>query len=135
DLDLIISDYALPQFSGREALRIVRSRGLDTPFILLSGTIGEDIAVAAIHEGADDYLLKDRLARVGPAVLQAIERRRLQRENRRFLASLMDSEERFRQITENIREVFWLADAASRELLYVSPGYDLVWGRSREQLR
>jgi diguanylate cyclase len=88
-----------------------------------------------MHGGADDYLLKDRIARLGPAVLQALQKRRLQQENRRFLASLRESEERFRQITENIREVFWLADAASRELLYVSPGYDLIWGRSRDELR
>ncbi|MGH8639184.1 MAG: diguanylate cyclase domain-containing protein, partial [Burkholderiales bacterium] len=135
DLDLILSDYGMPQFSGLEALRIVRARGLDTAFILVSGSIGEDMAVAAMHYGADDYLLKDRIARLGPAVLQALQKRRLQQENRRFLDSLMESEERFRQITENIREVFWLADAASRELLYVSPGYDLIWGRSRDELR
>jgi diguanylate cyclase (GGDEF)-like protein/PAS domain S-box-containing protein len=135
NVDLILSDYGLPQFSGGEALRIVRSRGLDTPFILVSGSIGEDIAVAAIHGGADDYLLKDRIARLGPAVLQVLEKHRLQHENRRVLASLMESEERFRQITENIREVFWLTDAAGGKLLYVSPGYDLIWGRSGDELR
>ena len=134
-LDLILSDYGMPEFSGLEALRIVRSRGLDTAFILVSGSIGEDMAVAAMQGGADDYLLKDRMARLGPAVLQALQKRQLQQENRRFLASLRESEERFRQITENIREVFWLADAVSRELLYVSPGFDLIWGRSRDQLR
>ena len=82
-LELILSDYSLPHFDGLRAVRLLRERGLDIPFILVSGTIGEDIAVSAMKEGADDYLLKDRLARLGPAVSQALERRRLREEARR----------------------------------------------------
>src|SRR5262245_45295039 len=69
--DLILADYNLVQFTGLEALELVRARGLDVPFILISGSIGEDIAVAAMHSGADDYLLKDRMARLAPAVMRA----------------------------------------------------------------
>lgn len=82
-LDLILSDYALPQFTGIQALRLVRARGLDVPFILVSGSIGEDIAVEAMREGADDYLLKDRIARLGPATRQVLERNRLRAEKAR----------------------------------------------------
>jgi DNA-binding response OmpR family regulator len=74
-LDVILADYALPQFSGLEALRLVRERGLTIPFILVTGTAGEEAAVHALHEGADDYLLKDRLARLGEAVRRAQEHR------------------------------------------------------------
>jgi signal transduction histidine kinase len=72
-LDLILSDYVMPQFSGMRALELSRSSGLEIPFILVSGTIGEEIAVEAIKLGATDYLLKDRLARLGPAVRRALQ--------------------------------------------------------------
>jgi PAS domain S-box-containing protein len=75
--DVILSDFALPQWNGLAALRVVRERGLDVPVIIVSGTMGEEQAVAAMREGAADYLLKDRLARLGPAVAGAIQRRRL----------------------------------------------------------
>jgi PAS domain S-box-containing protein len=81
--DVILSDFALPQWSGLDALRLVRERGLDVPVIIVSGTMGEEQAVAAMREGAADYLLKDRLARLGPAVAGALERRRLREEKQR----------------------------------------------------
>ncbi len=59
-LDLILSDYEMPQFNGIRALELLKSSGLDIPFILVSGTIGEDTAVLAMKAGASDYLLKDR---------------------------------------------------------------------------
>ena len=76
-LDLILSDYTMPGFNGLEALRLMNERMIDLPFIFVSGTIGEDVAVAAMQEGAADFLIKDRLARLGPAVKQALARRRL----------------------------------------------------------
>src|SRR5687767_5366866 len=57
--DVILADYSLPQFDAPSALRLVRERNLDIPFIIVSGTIGEELAVAAMKEGAADYLLKD----------------------------------------------------------------------------
>src|SRR5215510_5955655 len=64
--DVILSDYALPQFDGLRALRLLDQRGLDIPFLLISGMVGEEIAVEAIKHGADDYLMKDRLGRLVP---------------------------------------------------------------------
>src|ERR1051325_11670904 len=66
--DLIISDYVLPLFSGLEALKIVQRRGLDIPFLVVSGKIGEEVAVEALKAGAHDYLLKDRPTRLSSAV-------------------------------------------------------------------
>src|SRR5262245_23341149 len=74
---LICADYSLPEFDAMCALRLVRQRGLDVPFIIVSGSIGEDTAVAAMRQGAADYLLKDRLARLGEAVRHALEQKRL----------------------------------------------------------
>jgi diguanylate cyclase (GGDEF)-like protein len=94
--DFIISDYSMPQFTAREALQLLHERGLDIPFIIVSGCIGEDMAVECMKAGAADYLLKDRLARLGHAVTHALERRRLleekrQAEQRLFLETFHDS--------------------------------------------
>jgi PAS domain S-box-containing protein len=81
-LDLILSDYDMPLFSGLRALELLKTSGLDVPFVLVSGTIGEDIAVIAMKKGASDYLLKDRLARLGQSIDHLLNERRLQRERR-----------------------------------------------------
>lgn len=81
--DIILSDYSMPQFNGLEAAKILRESGLNIPFILISGTVGEDVAVEAMKHGATDYLLKDRIARLGVAVEQALEQRRLREERQR----------------------------------------------------
>ncbi len=96
-LDLILSDYKLPQFSGLRALELLKESGLEIPFILVSGTIGEELAVTAMQLGAADYLLKDRLTRLGPAVLGAMEQSRLRKEHRRTLEALRESEERLQR--------------------------------------
>src|SRR5574341_803430 len=66
--DIVFSDHSMPHFSGTEALAIMRERGLDLPFIFVSGTIGEDNAVAAMKVGAHDYIMKGNLKRLVPAV-------------------------------------------------------------------
>lgn len=260
--DLILSDYSMPQFSGLRAAELARNSGLHVPFILISGTVGEDIAVEAMRYGATDYLLKDRLGRLGQAVEHALrqareqeERMRLQgeveiREQRlnaffsaataglvlldrdlryvrinetlaqingvparehlgrtvrevlprfapqvepllrrvldsgqavlnvetagetplqpgvqrhwmesffpipgkdgkpvavgavvvetterwRAESALRESEEKFRQIAESIREVFWILEPGRNQMIYVSPAYETIWGRSCESL-
>lgn len=259
--DVIISDYSMPQFNGLKAIHLLRQHQQDTPFILISGTVGEDIAVEAMRHGATDYLLKDRIARLGPAVQKAIDQKRLRdqhRETERLRAellhrkesfvralgeivydhdvthqqitwegdtvrcigwslaelgaqvsgwttrvhpddlarvhaqlatlaieplfvseyrlrhkaghyvwifdrgvmtrnaqgrvtrvigimwditarklaeeSLRESETRFRQLAENIQEVFWMTDLTKNEMIYISPGYEKIWGRSCAEL-
>jgi len=132
DIDIVLSDYQMPQFGGLRALDILKQSGLEIPFILISGTIGEDIAVNAMKKGANDYLLKDRLTRLGPAVTQALAQSKLRKERERTEEALRDSEERFRQLAENIHEVFWITDPAKNTIIYVSPAYETIWGRSRE---
>jgi len=78
--DIILSDYSMPQFNGLRAVQLLREKHPNLPFILISGTVGEDIAVAAMKHGATDYLLEDRIARLGPAVQQALEQSRLRDE-------------------------------------------------------
>ena len=84
--------------------------------------------------GAADYLLKDRLARLGAAVTRATAEARQRAEHKRSLAALRESEERFRQVAESIHEVFWMKDETKNEILYVSPAYGTIWGRTCESL-
>jgi signal transduction histidine kinase len=81
--DLIIADYRLPQFDGLTALALVKEKGLDVPFIIVSGYITEETAVAAMKAGAHDYLMKDKLARLGPAVDRELREAEVRRQRRR----------------------------------------------------
>jgi len=131
DFDIILSDYSMPQFDGMRALKLLKERAIEIPFILVSGTMGEETAVAAMKQGASDYLLKDRLARLGPAVTQALEQSKLRQEREQAQEALRESEERFRQLAENIHEVFWITDPTKNVIIYVSPAYETIWGRAR----
>jgi PAS domain S-box-containing protein len=109
-LDVILADYNLPQFDAFRALDLLKERELDVPFIVVSGSIGEDLAVTGMKRGATDYLLKDRLARLGPAVQHALEQRRLREEKRRTEGALKDSEERYRELFENANDIIYTHD-------------------------
>ncbi|HEX8898048.1 MAG TPA: response regulator, partial [Chthoniobacterales bacterium] len=114
EYDLIISDYAMPQFDGIRALRLLRERGSQAPFILVSGTMGEETAVAAMKEGASDYLLKDRLARLGPAVARVLAQSKLSRERERAEQDIRASELRFSLFMDNLPGFAWIKDAEYR---------------------
>jgi PAS domain S-box-containing protein len=102
--DIIISDYSMPNFSGLRALELLHESGSDTPLILVSGTVGEEIAVEAMRFGATDYLLKDRTMRLASAVERALREWRMRRERRSVDAALQDSETRLRSIIETMPE-------------------------------
>lgn len=98
--DVILADYALPQFDALRALQLLQERGVDIPCIVVSGSIGEEAAAGCILHGAADLLLKDRLARLGVAVAQALEQRRLRNEKRQAEAELRVSVERYRAVSQ-----------------------------------
>jgi diguanylate cyclase (GGDEF)-like protein/PAS domain S-box-containing protein len=131
--DLILADYNLAQFTGLDALQLVRARGLDVPFILVSGSIGEDIAVAAMHSGADDYLLKDRTARLGPAVLRALEKRRLRRQKEETESALRESERRFSSMLANVQLLSVMLDRTAR-ITYCNDFLLRLTGWTREEV-
>lgn len=108
--DLILADNSLPQFDAREALRIVRQRGLQIPFIMVSGTMQEEYAVQIIKEGADDYILKDRLTRL-PSAAEAAIRLYKTEENKAVIAEkLEETETRYQQVADRISDGFMLVD-------------------------
>src|ERR1022692_1919418 len=254
--DIILSDYSMPQFNGLRAAELLRKYEWDIPFILISGAVGEETAVEAMKRGAADYLLKDRLARLGQALEHALEQKRLREDHKRMQKQLVlqataletaanaviitnhngtilwvnpafttstgytldeavgktpsllkygkqdqafydefwktilsgetwrgefinrrkdgglyydeltvtsvrsaegvithfigimhdvtehkqaeqalrESEEKFRQLAENINEVFWITDPATQQMLYLSPAYEKIWGRTCNSL-
>ena len=105
--DLVLSDYHLPGFTGMDALQILRARsaqdGRITPFILVSGQIGEDTAVQAMRNGASDYLLKQNLARLAPAVEHAIEAARTQRAREAADRDLEVSRRRLSELAQHLQ--------------------------------
>jgi PAS domain S-box-containing protein len=103
ELDIILSDYDMPAFSGPQALELLQHSGMDVPFIIISGTIGEDVAVEMMRMGATDYLLKDRLARLGISVRQALEQGRLRKERARAAVALKQSELELRELTAELK--------------------------------
>lgn len=88
ELDLILADYHQPQFDAVRGLKLMKEAGLDIPFVIVSGAVGDDLAVAAVRQGATDYVLKDRIGRLGTAVKNAIEQSDLRRRQRLAQAAL-----------------------------------------------
>jgi PAS domain S-box-containing protein len=139
--DLVISDWSSPRFGGRAALELVKAALPDVPFIIVSGAVVEATALAAMRAGAQDYVLRDNLSRLAPAVERELREAKIREACRETEAALRkskdglrESEERFRQMTdsiESIGEVFWLSDPAKTDMVYVSPAYEELWGRSR----
>ena len=110
--DVILSDFSMPGFSGQEALAIAGELAPDIPFIYVSGTIGEELAIEAMQRGAVDYVLKDNLRRLPPAIDRALMGAERQRGHRAMQKALRESEERFRTLVENTRDWIWESDAA-----------------------
>ncbi|MEZ0255872.1 MAG: PAS domain S-box protein [Chthoniobacter sp.] len=117
DLDIILADQTLPGFSAARALELLRTRGMEVPFIIVSGTIDEEEAVRAMRHGATDYLMKDRLARLGPAVDHAVEQGRSARERTQAEEALCSTHAQMRQLMEHSPAVIYTLRVEGDECL------------------
>ncbi|MGH2647978.1 MAG: response regulator, partial [Ginsengibacter sp.] len=106
--DLILSDNSMPQFSATEALEIKKQRALQIPFIMISGTATEEFAAGIMKMGADDYLLKDRLARLPAAIDTALKQKKAEREKIEADRKIEESKNNLKAIFENTSEGFLL---------------------------
>ncbi len=134
DWDLILSDYNLPGYSGLAALDKIRALGKLVPFILVSGEIGEDIAVQAMRNGANDYLLKSNLARLAPAALLAIEANRTRIAKQYADLALSRSRQQIRELAQHLQTSIEQERAAIAREIHDDVGgaltavkFDLAW--------
>jgi PAS domain S-box-containing protein len=131
--DIIIADYTLPSFSAPAALTLLQERQLDLPFIIVSGTIGEDIAVAAMKAGAHDYLMKGKLARLAPTIERELREASERRKRREAEQAVRQNEERFRALIENALDIITVV-SADGIIDYESPSVERVLGYKPEEL-
>ncbi|MGD1046812.1 MAG: PAS domain-containing protein [Bacteroidota bacterium] len=106
--DIIIADYKLPQFNAPAALTLLKKSDLDIPFIVVSGTIGEETAVELMKAGAHDYLMKDKLIRLVPTVKREIAEAQVRRERQQMIKALRASEERYRTLSEAAHDMIFI---------------------------
>jgi len=102
--DIVLSDYSMPNFSGLDALELFKQKDLDIPFILISGTIGEEIAVETMKKGGNDYIMKDKLARLAPSIRREIQEAKTRKENRKFLKEKKKAEEELRESYQRLQK-------------------------------
>ncbi len=132
--DLILSDYTLPGFDGRQALTLARARWPDIPFLFVSGTIGEDTAIEALKSGATDYVLKHRLLRLIPAVDRALREADQQAECERAEEAMRQSEHKYRELFECLTDAAFLADEQSGKIIDANRCAEALLGRNRVEI-
>jgi len=130
--DLILSDYKLPNYDGMAALELARAKQPDVPFILISGTLGEEQAVDCMLRGTTDYVLKERLNRLVPAILRALTEAEERRKRREAEQSLRDSEVRYRRLFETAQDGILILDAETGMIVDVNPFLIQLLGFSHE---
>lgn len=131
--DVVISDYSMPSFSGIAALRLLQQHGIDIPFIMLSGVVGEEIAVTAMKAGAHDFVTKGNLVRLVPAIERELREAALRREHKRMERALRISQDQFLSFMEYTPLVCWIADEESR-LRYANTGFARLLGTVPDSL-
>src|SRR6266404_4111179 len=119
EFDLILSDFAIPGFSGLSALASAREHCPNTPFIFVSGAIGDEVAVDSLKAGATDYVLKDRLARLVPAIERALAEAETNSCRKQVEEQLRQSEEQYRDLFENATDLI-LSVTPDGRFLYVN---------------
>ena len=131
--DLIIADYALPGFSGLDALKTAKAYGIDCPFIVVSGTIGKETAVKAMKAGAHDYIMKEHLTRLVPAVERELKESEFRKEKKIADQALLESEERFRDLVEKAGIAIIIDDEVGN-IIFANEKASKLYGYSKRDM-
>jgi len=134
NFDLILSDYTIPGFSGREALSLAREKCPEIPFLFVSGTIGEDTAIEALKNGATDYVLKHRPMRLIPAVDRALREAAERAERERAEFAMRESEHKYREVFESLGEAAFLADEKTGKIIDTNRCAEKMLGCERARI-
>ncbi len=132
-LDVILADYSLPQFDALSALHLLQAGGLDVPFIVVTGAVSEMVAVECMKQGAADYLVKDRLSRLGQAVAHALEQKRLRDEKRQAEATLKAAHEYVQRLIDSSLDMIISVDK-DRRIVGFNRAAQETFGYSREEI-
>ena len=132
-LDIILADYTMPQFNALRALQLLKTRGLEIPFIIVTGTVGEEVVAECMRWGATDYLLKDRLGRLRSAVERALQEKHLNDEKKRAVNALRENEEKYRSLFESSPESITLV-GLDGTILDCNEATAAIAGRPRSEL-
>jgi PAS domain S-box-containing protein len=125
--DLILSDYSMPGFDGGSALDIARKKCPATPFVFVSGTIGEEAAIRSLKNGAANYVLKDRLDQLAAAIRTTLQESTEQQNAEQSLHALRQRADLFQQISQTVTDLVCVLDSHGRRL-YTSPSYQSLFG-------
>ncbi len=132
--DIILADFSLPAFSGLSALLIVKKESPDVPLILVSGAIGEELAVKMLKEGATDYVLKSRLSHLVPAIMRALREVEERRERKRAEEVLANALNEQKNIMDTIPDIIYLLDLEGKMVKWNRIG-EIVTGFSAEEIK
>ena len=131
--DIILADYNLPRFSAPEALRLLKQTPHDIPFIMMSGAVSEETAVAAMRAGAHDYVSKENLARLVPAIERELAEAVSRRHKRAAERALKQSEERFHRLVEATPLALLISDMRGR-VIYANAGVERLLGFTQQEV-
>jgi PAS domain S-box-containing protein len=132
--DVIFSDYTMPGFNGRDALKLANEKRPGIPFLFVSGTIGEDAAIEALKNGASDYVLKHRLMRLIPAVDRALREARDRAERERAERDTRESEIKYREVFESLADAAFLAEAKTGKIVDANRCAEIMLGCERSEI-
>ncbi|MCD4746884.1 MAG: PAS domain S-box protein, partial [Bacteroidales bacterium] len=132
--DIILSDFNLPQFDGLEALEISKEKFHEIPFIFVTGTLNDETVVGCIKAGAWDYVIKEHLVRLGPAVKQALKLKGEIEDKKNAENALRKSEERFRSLIQNSSDIITVIDKSGK-VLYHSPSAERILGYKLNEIQ
>jgi len=133
--DIILSDYSMPGFDGLMALKLAKENIPHIPFIIVTGSINEDVAVECMRSGAWDYVIKEFIKRLGQAVLNVLEQARIRHEKNHTQEALIASEERHRSLFENNIAMMLLIDAIDGSIIDANPAACHYYGYDRDELK
>jgi len=132
--DIVISDYSLPQFNGMEALKISKEHDVSLPFVILTGTLNEEIAVECMKAGATDYVIKEHIGKLSFAVREALRYRTAMQKRAKAESLLLESELRYRSMFENNYAVMLLVDSNDAAIVDANPAASDYYGYSHDEM-